>query len=993
VEAASERAALRERAGEVLEEKLSDPARALEHLVQARDLDPDRLSVLLRLERLFTTASRWRELIDTLERLAVKAAEDRERASLCSRIGALWDEKLNEPEPAIASWERTRALDAGNVPAHEALVSLYERTGRAPEFVDRSAALAELVAADPGRAVALLARAGRTAEDKLKDDDRALRLYHRAMEIDPRGIPPVAAARALFERREQWSDAVAMMLRQETITAEPEKKLELLAGAGNVYERKLADQSGAAAAYERALALKGDYLPAVAPLSEIYFDRQAWARARPLYETRVLALSGIEAEPRAEIWHKAGWCAEQAGDLPAAMKRYHASVEALGEYRPSLERLSEQYTRQEQWEQAALFTERLLAVVRLVGDPEAAFILLGRAGAIELKLNRLDRATLAFEQALQLKPGHYPTLVHLVDLYRRQEQWKKALLAYDQLIQHAPAKPAAADGLYGKGEILEDKLKEENSALAHFQKAVQVAPDHLPAWNRMARLYLRRRAWPEAETSLQNVLRLDPDKGRQVENHFQLGGVYREGLRDLARARAQFEAALQLNEVHVPSMQALGDIYLELEEWDRFIATAEKFVRIVPAESQPSLLPLYFKIGEVYRDRLQNTERSIISFQQVVKLEPGNERARSELAALYVSDPKFIDQAKSENLNLIRLQPFRVQSYRDLANIYKSQRNLDAQFWLFSILKRLGSLDLEEEMFFEANQDKALKSSKRSLKELEREGMLIHPDERGPLRDLLVQIGDFLEKIFPPALEKFGAKKSCLLDEKSVSPVKDLAIEIIGNLGLEGDLNIYLVPQAAEPTVLNTNPPSLVLSQEWLGRFTAPEQRFLMGRLIEHLIDRHALALHFPMDQVVTHLALLAMAADDNVNLTVPMPAAEADKRKKILKKLITRKNKTQIEHAAQRLTQEMLALDPNAWKKTMEHTGNRAGLIVCGDLFAAIGALMKIDPRFKNLKIDELAEPAKVWEKNEYVVEMLAFSVSDPFFRLRERGGFSITT
>ena len=992
VTAPADQATLQERIGAVCEEKLNQPGPAIDHLIRARDLDPRRVSILFRLERLFDLAARWRELIDTLERLAAIFAAD---AAKCidyfARIGALWDEKENQLDPSIASWERVRGLDARHVPAHEALGSLYERTGRHAEFVDRSAALAELVIADLGRAVSLLVRAGQVTETELKDDDRALKLYYRGMEVDGRSVAPVAAAGALFTRRSQWPEAASMVLREESITAEPGRKLELFAAAGDIYEHKLTDLDQAARAYEQALQISRDYLPAVIPLSEIYFGRSAFAPARPLYEIRVKKFRDETPPQRAEIWFKAGWCAEQAADVAPAMERYHASVDSQADYRPSLERLSELYFKQEKWEQAALFTERLLAVVRVADDAEATFMLLGRQGLTEVKLNRIDRAVAAFESALALKPGHYDTLFNLVELYKRQAEWKKALVAYDQLIHSAPNKKAAADGLYGKGEILEDQIKEENSAVAHYTKAVQVAPDHLPAWTRLARIYLNRKAWPEAEVALTNLLRLDHDTPHQVQHHYDLGSVYRDGMKDLGRARGEFEAALKLNELHIPAMQALGDIYLEQQEWEKFITTSEKFVRILPADQQASLLPTFFKMGEVYRDHLKNTERAIISYQQVIKQEPDNERARGELASLYVSDPKFIDQAKTENLNLIRLKPFRPQSYRDLANIYKSQKNLDAQYWLFGMLKRFGNLDLEEEMFFEANQKKAVKSSKRTLKELDREGMLIHPDEKGPLRDLLTASGDFLEKVFPPALEKLGVKKSARVNEKAPTPTMNLAIEILTNLGYEGAFELYS-PPGAEPAVINS-PPSIVISPEYLARFNVAEQRFIMGRLLEHFIDRHAVAFMYPPEQVIYHMALLAMGADDKVRLNVPYSEAELDKRLKAMKKIISRKNKGEIEHAAERLTQEMVDTDPAAWRRALEHTGNRAGLLVCGDMFAAISAIMKTDPRFKNLKVDEMANPEEVWQKNEYVVEMLAYSVSDPFFRLRERTGFSITS
>lgn len=991
MEAPADQASLYERVASIRENQLGDQGGAIEHLITARDLDPERRSVLQSLERLFEAAERWEELIDTLERLSARADQEAQ-VSYLSRVGALWDQKLSNLDNSVSSWERVREIDASNLAAAEALVSLYERTGDTANLVDRMIGLAGLVAGDRDRALDLLCRAGSLVEKKLGDEDRALSIYSQAMEADPSSIRPLGLGRSLRLKREEWAPAIELWLKEEALTQDPGGKLEIFTGVGELLEQKLSDLDRAAKAYERAVAINGEHLPAVVPLSEIYFGQSAFDKARPLFEVRTKTVSQEPAESAAEIWYKTGWCAEQAQDIAAAMSRYHSSVEAAAGHRGSLERLSELYAVQEKWQEASAFTERLIEVEKAAKDAEALFVSHSRLGMVEIKLSRLDRATTAYESALALKPGDYETLSHLVDLYKLQEQWKKAILAYDHLIRSAPSQEAAAEGLVGKGIVLEDELSEEESALAHFRKAVEVVTTHLVGWERLSRIFLRRKSWQEAEQALSRLLELDQEPKHQVENHYNLGKVYAEGLDDLSRAAAQFEAALKIDKVHVPAMEALGDIYLQQEEWQKFVDSSEAFVKLIPADKQPGLIPHYFKMGEVYRDHLDSKERAIIQYTKITKMEQDNEEARSALTALYVSDPKFADQAKAESINLIRLQPLRAQTYKDLGGLYKSQGNLDAVFWIYSILNLFGDLDYEEELFYEANKNRAVKKTERTLKEVERESLLVHPDERGPQHDMLVVMGEYLQKNFPPPINRFGAKKSNLLTDKSASPIKDLAARVAVNLGIE-DLNIYVVTQNIEPQVFHTTPPSLVVNSGYFERFSPEEQVFLMGRILEKLINRHALLEHFPPEKVMGSLAAVAMAADPRIQLKVPgMSEADLDKEVKNARKVLPRKLKSLIEHAAQRFNQEVVEINPAKWKKAAEHTANRAGLIVCNDLPAAFGAIIKTDPKHKGLKYRELADPTPIWEKNEYVVELLAFAVSDPYFRIRERLGFSIT-
>jgi len=188
-------------------------------------------------------------------------------------------------------------------------------------------------------------------------------------------------------------------------------------------------------------------------------------------------------------------------------------------------------------------------------------------------------------------------------------------------------------------------------------------------------------------------------------------------------------------------------------------------------------------------------------------------------------------------------------------------------------------------------------------------------------------------------------------------------------------------------------PPAVIINEEWWKRFSSLEQRFLMGRLLEHVINRHGAVLHNPAEQVARLMCMIALAADSALKFNLPgVSPSEADKLMKTAKKIIPwrSKVKTQIESVAQRFSQAVVEQDFNLWKKGVLHTANRAGLLVCGDLTAAFNAIIKSDPKHAGAKFDE-KNPVPTWEKNEEVVELLTFAVSDPFFRLRDRMGFSI--
>ena len=253
----------------------------------------------------------------------------------------------------------------------------------------------------------------------------------------------------------------------------------------------------------------------------------------------------------------------------------------------------------------------------------------------------------------------------------------------------------------------------------------------------------------------------------------------------------------------------------------------------------------------------------------------------------------------------------------------------------------------------------------------------------------MVYAGDYLDAIFPPELEKLGAKKSAKVDAKSTSPQKKLFDEIALNLGIE-TYDLYLVTGAVDSRVANTSPPSVVVSLDYLNKFKTEERRFIVGRLLEHAEGRHALALNFPIKQVAQ--TLMAMAKLFKPEIQVPgLGEADAERLMKAVKRAVPRKYRKQLEDAAVAFATEGGPRDLASWRQAMNHTANRAGLLVCNDLPAAISAMLKTDPRTQNIRFEDLADPIPILQQSPEAVELIMFAISDAYFTLRKRAGFSL--
>ncbi|MBE1285768.1 MAG: tetratricopeptide repeat protein [Rhodobacteraceae bacterium] len=182
---------------------------------------------------------------------------------------------------------------------------------------------------------------------------------------------------------------------------------------------------------------------------------------------------------------------------------------------------------------------------------------LGRAEA----LRRAAKPDAAIEVLEQLARG-YPTLpaVHMAlgDLQRQEENYAKAVLAYDRALEFTePDAGARWFILYARG-ICHERLKNWPLAEADFRAALELNPDQPQVLNYLGySLVERREKLDEALDMIERAVAARPESGYIVDS---LGWVlYRLGRYD--EAVGHMERAVELMPVDPVVNDHLGDVY------------------------------------------------------------------------------------------------------------------------------------------------------------------------------------------------------------------------------------------------------------------------------------------------------------------------------------------------------------------------------------------------------------------------------------------------
>jgi hypothetical protein len=370
------------------------------------------------------------------------------------------------------------------------------------------------------------------------------------------------------------------------------------------------------------------------------------------------------------------------------------------------------------------------------------------------------------------------------------------------------------------------------------------------------------------------------------------------------------------------------------------------------------------------------------TWQKVLDTDPQNLAAHVALAEIYSRDAGSIGLAIEAHRNLLRLEPTRLESLHALFRMWESLRQLDKAFCVAAVLNFLKSGSETESAFYAEGRNRLLPDFRGTLTTSDLTA-LHHPNARGPLVDVLRAIGDQVSKLFPPQFDLIGVDRRA--DRLKGDHALVRALQTVTALFGVGDFETY---QARRGLLFleTTEPLSVCIGVEVVRRFNIREQRFLYGRAALGVLDRTA---------VLRKLAPADLADFLGSAVRIHHPSFDglgrpSDDQSRQLRRAFSRKVLKALEEpadaatTASRVPIELLV-------QSLSLSADRAGLLACADVSSGLGMLLREDaaPTLPRPETQE-AIATGVGQRSD-VKELLAFALSDDFFRLRQRIGVSL--
>jgi cellulose synthase operon protein C len=631
--------ALRHRAAEVLDERLSDPPAAVVAYEKLLSVSPAYLPALTALGRLYAESGRWSDLASLYRTEAAVAAPER-AAQLLLKVGELQERRLGDVESALATYAQVLDRTPRDLQALGALGRLYRSRGAWLPLVAvllREAGLRT----DPRDRADVLFEAASLREHPVGDVEAATDTYEEVLRLSPAHAGALRALERLASARGDSQALLAAVERTAQTAQAPEARVAAYLKLTRLYLDRLDEPARAAQMAEEALDIDPRNLHALLVLDRIRLadpGRRADVKTRVADRVTDATLAsalrlmasrdGEETDLQSRTRELTAAFRVDPSDLRVSFA-LDRTLRLSGDPGPRFAFYSQRL------EQVRDETERLSLQMRLA---EAA-----EAGAADLKVARE-----AYRDALVLHPGFLPALQGIRRVAERLGDWTTAVAAREAEAAATHDLRGSLDAWTAAGRLARERLGDTERALKSFQRALERDPLHREA-SAEVEFLLGKTGDPANLAALyerQGEARLGAgDRAGAAASFHRAAETWRRTVQEPVRALATLERVLDADPGHAGALLDKAELALEQGRW---ADAAESFTARVRLGGDPEVLSsLHLRLGMLFQERLGDPTRAVAHFQAALAGHPGLPQALERLVTLYVASENWTGASDS----------------------------------------------------------------------------------------------------------------------------------------------------------------------------------------------------------------------------------------------------------------------------------------------------------------------------------------------------------
>jgi cellulose synthase operon protein C len=615
---------------EILEERLSRDEDSIVKLEQCLEMSPGYLPALKALGRLYTKYDRWESLIRMYEKELEVTQDHDQSIFLLDKIGTLWEEKLNNIDKAIETYQRLLEISPNYLPAIRTLGKLFVRADRWTDLIQINDLEAQLIN-DQKQVVSLLHRNVEIYEEKLNDKDAAIEMYKKVLALSPAYLPALQSLGRLYFIKGRWDDLIAMHRQEIEVTLNEDQQITLLYKIGELFEEKLVQEDKAIVAYQEVLRLQSTNFPAMKALIRIYTNKRDWERLIEIYERESSVLEDPQ-QKSLSLFRVAEIHENHLNQPEKAIETLQAILQIFPTHAPSIRSLIRLHTRAQDWRGLLGVYEK--EIQNTSNETQQVQILSSMAEIYSLHVNDLVRAAESYEKVLLIKPNHLSAMEALERIYLSQRNYGALTRVYEMLSQRTADKLLQQSLQAQIADLKENRLQPPQNAGDNFLKILELSPDHPEAYRSLDILYHKFGTWKGLRLLYEQELRRVRTEIEAADLCMRIADLAENRLESQEVAAHYYQETLRFDPDHLPAIKALKRIRTAQNDHEAMIGLLDREGQVTrdPRQAISTLL----QAAQIYLDRFGDPARSSECLFKVLERDPTEVQAFGQLEELLI---------------------------------------------------------------------------------------------------------------------------------------------------------------------------------------------------------------------------------------------------------------------------------------------------------------------------------------------------------------------
>ena len=969
-----------ERIAGIHDEEFLNHAKAAEAWEQVLAIDSAHDAALSALARHYRALDRWEDVATLAEKQIKVATDPARQLEIYLGLGRVLGEQIGNPERATKAYESALALDPENAGALEALARIRETSGDADAALAAIEALAEKAGSKEARAEQYL-RAAKILEGR-GDHDGAIERYKLALDANPRDAGASAALRAAYLGRGDVNAAVQLLEREIGETDGDRAKAKLAGEMSILFRDRLKDEKRAEEAAKRAIAFDPTNLQGLMVLGEIAFEAKRFLEAANHLGLIAERAGSLDKKDAVRILVHFVDALSQTGSTEQALAPMDTLVRIAPDDAEAIGRVAAVTFEHGSPSRAAELYKDLLERFGKQQKGKDRALSLYRFGESLRRANDLDAALAPLEEAAELDPSLPDPLEALAKYWETKEDWEKVLKVKNRHLDLATGEDRVQI-LLDMGDIAAARLNDRTRAAKSYVAALEDKPDDRRLLTKLMQLYSEEKDWGKLVDVVLRLADFVEEPKQRVKYLHTAAVVCARQMGDVDRALELYHKVLELDPKLDKALNEAIDLRREKGDFEGVERLLQRKLETATTEkSRADMLATFADLADLYDKNLGWTDRAIDAYEAAQTLEPDNAARQSKLAELYASDPKkYLDKAVSAQQVILRQNPYRADTYKAMRKLYTEVKQADAAWALCQALYVLNLAEPDEERFFKRMRPETAAPAQAALSDDDWLAHLMHADADPLLTSVFALIEPAVIAARGQHFETLGFDRRYAIDlARHPYPMSQTLFYACGVLGMEPPPTFQNNNDPGGLSYLHAYQPSVVLGMAALSADVPPQAAaFIAARHITYfrpgMYVRHLVPSGTGL-KAWLFAAIKMIAPQFPVAAEMEGPVGEA---RQALEHSLHGQGRDQLARIVAKLIQSGGALDLKKWLGGIDMTADRAGFVCAHDLETAVEIIKASD------------ESSSAVPPQERLKELVLYSVSEPYFKLRKKLGISV--